>query len=381
MAKRINVGVIGLGRLGRVYASYLAHRVSSARLVAVADSNSDVAETMAQEFEVPRWYKSHTELLEDKNVDAVAVLTSTKTHKEVVIAAARAGKAIFCEKPIAMSVEEAEEMLAAVEKAGVLFQPGFQRRFDAGYVAAKRQIEEGTIGTPVVITSTSRDPFRPSLEFCDPRVSGGLIADMGIHDFDLARWFMGEVKSVYASGAALAYPEMKEIGDIDNAVINLTFRSGGLGAVHLSRNAVFGYDIRTEIWGTKGSLQIGYLRQTPLLVMTKEGINHDVVPYFMERFEGAYLAQIQNFADTVLNGGEPSVSGSDAVEAIRVSLAATASRQEHISLALQSHLFHIPPGEFVAFFSGRTVVGKVSARLGLGPGERCSGVPSGTVNL
>jgi inositol 2-dehydrogenase len=328
VAKRINIGVVGLGRLGRVYASYLAHRVSSAKLVAVADSHSGVAETLARELEVPRWYKSHAELLEDKNVDAVAVLTSTKSHKEVVIDAARAGKAIFCEKPIAMSVEEAEEMLAAVAKAGVPFQPGFQRRFDPGYIAAKRQIEEGTIGTPVVVTSTSRDPFRPSLEFCDPRVSGGLIADMGIHDFDLARWFMGDVKSVYATGAALAYPEMKEIGDIDNAVVNLAFRSGGLGAVHLSRNAVFGYDIRTEIWGTKGSLQIGYFKQTPLLVMTKEGISHDAVPYFMERFEAAYLAQIQDFADSVLNCRRPSVSGSDAVEAIRVSLAATVSCRE-----------------------------------------------------
>jgi len=328
VSNRINIGVIGLGRLGRVYASYLAHRVSSARLVAVADSHFDVAATLAHDLEIPRWYKSHTELLEDAQVDAVAVLTSTKSHKEVVIDAASAGKAIFCEKPIAMSVEDAEEMLAAIAKAGVFFQPAFQRRFDPGYVSAKSRVEDGTIGTPVVITSTSRDPFRPSLEFCDPRVSGGLIADMGIHDFDLARMFMGEVKSVYASGAALAYPEMKDIGDIDNAVINLTFRGGGLGAVQLSRNAVFGYDIRTEIWGTKGSLQIGYFRQTPLLVMTKEGISHDAVPYFMERFECAYLAQIQNFVDSVLNGREPAVSGSDAIEAIRVSLAATVSCRE-----------------------------------------------------
>jgi predicted dehydrogenase len=255
-------------------------------------------------------------------------LTSTKSHKEVVIDAARAGKAVFCEKPIAMSVEDAEEMLAVIARARVFFQPAFQRRFDPGYMAARTQIEQGTIGTPVVLTSTSRDPFRPSLEFCDPAVSGGLISDMGIHDFDVARMFMGDVKSVYATGAALAYPEMKAIGDIDNAIVNLTFQSGTLGAVHLSRNAVFGYDIRTEIWGTEGSLQIGYQQQTPLLILTKEGITHDAVPYFMERFEGAYLTQIQNFVDTLLRGGEPAVSGSDAVEAIRVSTAATISCRE-----------------------------------------------------
>jgi len=325
---RLNIGLIGLGRLGRVYAINLANRVPNANLVAVADRHGDFAETFANDFGIPRWYKTHTDLLADKNVDAVVVLTSTKSHKEVVIDAARAGKAVFCEKPIAMSVEDAEEMLAVIARARVFFQPAFQRRFDPGYMAARTQIEQGTIGTPVVLTSTSRDPFRPSLEFCDPAVSGGLISDMGIHDFDVARMFMGDVKSVYATGAALAYPEMKAIGDIDNAIVNLTFQSGTLGAVHLSRNAVFGYDIRTEIWGTEGSLQIGYQQQTPLLILTKEGITHDAVPYFMERFEGAYLTQIQNFVDTLLRGGEPAVSGSDAVEAIRVSTAATISCRE-----------------------------------------------------
>jgi len=325
---RLNIGLIGLGRLGRVYAINLANRVPNANLVAVADRHADFAETFANDFGIPRWYKTHTDLLADKNVDAVVVLTSTKSHKEVVIDAARAGKAVFCEKPIAMSVEDAEEMLAVIARARVFFQPAFQRRFDPGYMAARTQIEQGTIGTPVVLTSTSRDPFRPSLEFCDPAVSGGLISDMGIHDFDVARMFMGDVRSVYATGAALAYPEMKAIGDIDNAIVNLTFQSGTLGAVHLSRNAVFGYDIRTEIWGTEGSLQIGYQQQTPLLILTKEGITHDAVPYFMERFEGAYLTQIQNFVDTLLRGGEPAVSGSDAVEAIRVSTAATISCRE-----------------------------------------------------
>jgi len=220
-------------------------------------------------------------------------------------------------------------MLEMVKAAGVFFQPGFQRRFDAGYVAAKKQIEAGVIGTPVVLTSTSRDPFRPPLEFCDPKVSGGLIADMGIHDFDVARMYMGDVRSVYAVGCTLAYPEMKSVGDIDNAIINMIFESGALGAVHLSRNAVFGYDIRAEIWGTKGSLQIGYHRQTPILVMTKEGITHDVVPYFMERFESAYLAQIQDFVDKVQHGGEPAVTGADAVAAMRISLAATRSLHEN----------------------------------------------------
>jgi inositol 2-dehydrogenase len=328
MSSRLNVGVIGLGRMGHVYATNLANRVPNARLVAVADQKAELAESFAREFDIPKHYQAHQDLLRDPDVQAVAVITFTSTHKDVVMDAAQCGKAIFCEKPIAMSLAEAGEMLQAVERAGVVFQPGFQRRFDSAYLAAKKQIEAGVIGDPVVFTSTSRDPFRPPLEFCDPKVSGGLIADMGIHDFDLARMYMGEVKSVHATGAALAYPEMKSVGDIDNAVINLVFQSGKLGVVLLSRNSVFGYDIRAEIWGTKGSLQIGYLQQTPILVMTKEGITHDGVPYFMQRFEGAYLAQIQEFVDKVLKGGQPSVTGADAVAAMRISMAATRSQHE-----------------------------------------------------
>jgi inositol 2-dehydrogenase len=328
MRSPLNMGVIGLGRLGRVYAADLAQRVPGARLIAVADLQSDLAQSFAGDYGVSRWYRNHEDLLADRDVAAVAVITPTSTHGEVVIAAAKAGKAIFCEKPISTSLAEAARMLAVVHKTGAFFQMGFQRRFDAGYLGAKKKIEDGVIGTPVLLTSTSRDPFRPPLEFCDPKISGGLIADMGIHDFDVGRMFMGDVKSVYANGATLAYPEMRSVGDIDNAIINMVFANGTLGVVHLSRNAVFGYDIRAEIWGTKGSLQVGYFRETPILVMTKEGITHDVVPHFMERFERAYLAQIQDFVNKVLQEKEPSISGADGLAALRVSLAATKSLKE-----------------------------------------------------
>lgn len=334
MKSRLNVGVIGLGRLGRVYAEDLARYVPDANLVAVADSRADVAETFAREYGLPKTYTSHQDLLSDKDVDAVAVITPTSTHKEVVIEAAGHGKAIFCEKPISLSVEDARQMLYATERHGVFLQMGFQRRFDAGYIEAKKKVDAGIIGNPVLITLTSRDPFAPPLEFCDPKASGGLILDMGIHDFDLARMFIGEVSSVYATGGALAYPEMKLVGDIDNAIVNLVFKNGSLGVLQLSRNAVFGYDIRTEIWGSKGSLQIGYFRHTPVLVMTKEGITHNVVPHFMQRFEKAYLAQIQDFVDNVLKGSEPSISGADALAALEIGLAATQSLQQNTPVAV-----------------------------------------------
>ena len=329
MIKKLNVGVIGLGRLGRVYAVDLAQRVPNANLVAVADMQDGLAESFAREFNIPKWYVNHQELLSDKEIDAVAVVTSTSTHRDVVIDAAHSGKAIFCEKPISISLAEAGEMTSVIDETGVFFQMGFQRRFDRGYLEAKKKIEAGVIGTPVLLSSTSRDPFRPPLEFCDPKVSGGLIADMGIHDFDVGKMFMGDIKSVYSVGGALAYPELEPVGDIDNAIVNMYFDNGSVGVVQLSRNAVFGYDIRAEIWGSKGSLQVGYFRETPIFVMTKEGITHDVVPHFMERFETAYLHQISDFVDNVIDGKEPSIKADDGVAALRVSIAATKSYQEN----------------------------------------------------
>jgi inositol 2-dehydrogenase len=315
--------------MGRVYAQNLAQRVQNARLAAIADRNAEVGRAVASDFGLPAVYSSHQDLLADKSIDAVVIVTSTSTHKEVILAAAAARKAIFCEKPIAISLADAHEVLNAVDREGVFFQMAFQRRFDAGYVEAKKKVDVGVIGDPVLITSTSRDPFRPPLEFCDPKVSGGLIADMGVHDFDILRLFMGEVRTVHAIGGALAYPEMKTIGDIDNAIVDIVFESGKLGAVQLSRNAVFGYDIRCEVWGTKGSIQIGYFRETPILVMTEQGITHDVVPYFMQRFKDAYLTQIQDFIDSVNANREPSVTGQDAIKAMRVSAAASRSLSEN----------------------------------------------------
>ena len=328
MSKQLNVGVIGLGRLGTVYAKDLAQRVPNARLGAVADVQPGRAAEFAAQYGVPKLYGSHQDLIADPDIDAVVVVTPTSTHKEVVIDAANARKAIFCEKPISLSLAEAAAMQEAIDANGVFYQGGFQRRFDPGYLAAKQKIDRGEIGTPVVLTSTSRDPFRPPLEYCDFRASGGLITDMGIHDFDVARMYMGEVKTVHAVGGTLAYPEMKTVGDIDNAIVDMIFENGALGAVHLSRNAVFGYDIRAEIWGTKGSIQIGYHRHTPILVMTEGQISYDVVPHFMQRFEGAYLAQIQNFVDGVTGGGKPAITAADSIAALRISLAATASYRD-----------------------------------------------------
>lgn len=334
--RQLNIGLIGLGRLGRIYADHFAYRIPQANLLAVSDARGQLAESCAQDLGIPKWYEDSRELLADKEIEAVVVVSPTDTHHSIVVEAARAGKAIFCEKPISLSLEDTGLMLQAVEKAGVFFHLGFMRRFDKGYMAAKRKIEDGAIGTPVVYKSSSRDPFPPSLEYADPKHSGGLIIDMGIHDIDIGRWFMGEVTSVYSIGGTLAYPELKEIGDLDNAITTLTFENGSLGVIDLSRNGVYGYDIRAEVLGTQGALKIGYLRETPLVVMTRAGVTHDTVPYFMERFGDAYVAQLEDFVNNILNDKEPSITGADGRAALRIGMAATLSQKENRPVEVQN---------------------------------------------
>lgn len=333
---KLKVGLIGLGRLGRVYARDLSSRLAETELTAVADTNAELARNIAAEFEVPRSYAQPEALLGDRDVDAVVIVSPTHTHKNVVLAAMHARKPTFCEKPLALSLDECRAMESAVTLSGTFFQMGFMRRFDPGYAAAKKQIDEGRVGRPVVFKSTSRDPYRPSLEYANPASSGGILVDMGIHDFDLARWFMGDVKSVTAIGGVLAYPEMASVGDIDNAIATLTFADGRLGVIDLTRNGVYGYDITTELLGTEGTVRVGYLRETPVLTMTKNHVAHDTVPYFMERFERAYTLQLQNFAQNVLRDREPPITIRDGVEALRVALAATKAYKTGHAVAVQS---------------------------------------------
>ncbi len=335
MSRKLGIGVIGLGRLGSAYARYFTGRIAGATLVALSDVNESAVATLAADLGVSKQYRHYQDLIADAEVEGVVVVSPTSTHKEMVLEAAKHGKAIFCEKPLSISLDAAHEMLSVIEQTGAFFQMGFMRRFDKGYLAARRKIAEGGIGTPVVFKSSSRDPYRPSLEYLDPAHSGGLFVDCGIHDLDLARWFMGEIASLYSIGGTLAYPEMKAIGDIDNAITSLNFASGALGVIDLSRNGVYGYDIRTEILGTAGTLKVGYLRETPILVMTKEGITHDTVPYFTERFEQAYITQLQDFVNNVLQGKPPAVTCADGVAALLASAAATLSFKENRPVKIQ----------------------------------------------
>lgn len=325
----IRMGLIGAGRMGATFAHHLVYSVAEADLIAIADAHGRTAGEVAERYGVETTYSDYRHLLDRKDLDAVVIASPTNTHPEIIQETARAGKHIFCEKPLALTLADCDRAIAAVQSAGVKFQLGFMRRFDVGYLAARQKIAEGVIGKPVMLKSTGRDPRRTSLEFARRENSGGLIADMAAHDFDLGRWLMGsEVDRVYSEGGCLVYPELQDVGDIDNAVINLKFTSGAIGNVDVSRNAVYGYDIRTEVLGSDGGLVISKDRQTPILVMTQEGVTHDTVPYFMERFADAYAAEIRDFVACIVDDRQPAVTAQDGRAAAAIGIAATISFDE-----------------------------------------------------
>jgi scyllo-inositol 2-dehydrogenase (NAD+) len=325
----IRMGLIGAGRMGKVFAHTLAFTVAEVDLLAVADIDPQAGQEVAARYGAKYHYTDYRDLLDREDIDAVVIVTPTATHAAVIQDAAAAGKHIFSEKPLAQTLEMCDQAIAAVEKAGVKLQLGFMRRFDPAYALAKQKIDAGEIGTPVMFRSSSRDPKRTSLEFARRENSGGLIMDMGVHDFDLARWLMGsEVVRVQSEGGCLVYPELNEVGDIDNAMINLKFASGAVGSIDVSRNAVYGYDIRSEVLGSEGGLLIGKLQQTAVFSMTRSGVTHDTVPYFMERFGEAYAAEIRDFVKCILEDRPPSVTGLDARRATEIGIAATLSLDE-----------------------------------------------------
>jgi scyllo-inositol 2-dehydrogenase (NAD+) len=327
MNDKVRIGLIGLGRMGRIYVEALTSRIPRAELVAVADIDREAASKVAASHSIEYWFDNYQDLLKIEAIRGVVIAASTSVHTEIIVGAAEAGKDIFCEKPVALTLKETDIALKAVEKTKVKFQAGFMRRFDGGYMVAKKKIEEGKIGKPVSFKSISRDPMCPRLDYA--RVSGGLIMDMAIHDFDLARWLMeSEVKRVCAEGGRLVFDQLREADDIDNATINMLFSNGSLGNVEVSRNALYGYDIRTEVLGSEGGIMIGYARHTPVVLLTKKGATYDFVPYIMERFGEAYINELNYFVDCIYNGQNPTVTGQDGRAALEIALAATQSYKE-----------------------------------------------------
>jgi inositol 2-dehydrogenase len=323
----MRIGVVGLGRMGRFYAQTIAHFGPPVQLAAVAEPDQYARSSVVAELGVDFAFEHPQALLDHSDVDGVIIATPTSTHAGVVIAAAQAGKAIFCEKPLALSLDQTRAALSAVENAGVMLQVGFMRRFDPGYQQMKRLIDGGRIGRPTTFKAIGRDPDCPPLSYADPASSGGLVLDMAVHDFDLARWLMSsEVARVSAEGGVLACEQLTSVGDIDNAVINLRFANGALGNVEVSRNARYGYDIRTEVLGTQGAVRVGGSADNPgevQLLTAAAPDAPDATPFFVRRFAAAYRAQIEHFVYCLEHHRQPSVGGADALAAFEIAMAAT----------------------------------------------------------
>lgn len=329
MAERsLGIGLIGAGRIGRLHAGNLATRIARARLLAVADVSLEAARACAAEHGVPRAAADYRALLDDPAIDAVVVCSATPTHAPIIAAAAAAGKHIFCEKPIALDLAAIDDALAAVARAGVKLQIGFNRRFDASYRRAREAVARGEIGRPELLRITSRDPAPPPADYV--RASGGLFLDMTIHDFDMARFLLGdEVVEVYAVGDALVDPAIGAAGDLDTAIVTLRFAGGALGTIDNSRRAVYGYDQRAEVFGSAGMVATENVYSNTAVLSTARSVGRDLpAHFFLDRYADSYVVELQAFVDAVLDDRPVPVGGEDGRIPVVLGLAARRSYDE-----------------------------------------------------
>lgn len=323
--KKINIGIIGAGRIGKIHADNIL-RFPNAHITAISDLFAGPElEEWAADRGIGTVTKNSDDIMSNPDIDAVFICSTTDTHVPLIKQAAKANKHIFCEKPVSMDISQTEEALEAVTAAGVKLQIGFNRRFDHNFKRVREHVQGGTIGEPHLIKITSRDPNPPSEDYI--KVSGGLFMDMAIHDFDMARYLSGsEVEEVYAQGHVLVDPVFKKYGDVDTAIITLRFRNGALGVIDNSRKAVYGYDQRVEVFGSKGSVTIANDHPNNAVVSTAEGIVSDKpLHFFLERYNDAYVDETQQFIESLLNGKPLVVDGNDGLQAEKIALAAKLS--------------------------------------------------------
>ena len=334
--RKLGVGVVGVGEMGKRHAENLRRRVPEARLIAIADAAEDRARQVAAELEIEHSYGSLEAMLENKDVEAVLIATPDKFHAQAIEIAARAGKDILCEKPLALNLADAHAALAAVSKAGRRLQIGFMRRYDPAYAAAMKRIEAGEIGTPVIFKSVGRDKDEPPLAAYQSALNGMIFYNSTIHDFDLARWLMrDEVANVHAYTTTAIRPEVAKYGDVVASVVNLQYRQGAIGNCESYVQAVYGYDVRTEVVGSKGSIFIGSLEQIPAVFLTARGGEQTLADHFLTRFADAYLEQVRDFVQIILSDRAPRVSGEDGLKALAIAVAADNSHQQSKPVAVK----------------------------------------------
>ncbi|GMR10278.1 MAG: inositol 2-dehydrogenase [Anaerolineae bacterium] len=331
----LNVGLVGAGRIGRIHAENLANRIPNARLAAVADIDLEAAQSLAAHLNIETAVSDYTQLLDQKDLQAVVISSATDTHAQIIKEAASAGKHIFCEKPLDFELSRIDDALEAVEAAGVKLQVGFNRRFDPNFRKVREMAAEGKIGEPQILRITSRDPEPPPLEYV--KASGGIFLDMTIHDFDMARYITGsEVEEVYVIGAVMIDPKIGEAGDLDTVIITLRFESGVIGTIDNSRKAVYGYDQRVELFGSEGMISTDNETPDRHSYSNADGVQKPLPLYFfLERYTESYLREMRSFVDSVQNGTPPEVTGADGRAPVAIGLAARKSYEENRPVAIQ----------------------------------------------
>jgi myo-inositol 2-dehydrogenase/D-chiro-inositol 1-dehydrogenase len=327
MTRKVNMAVIGTGRMGGVHVRNIVRLIPEANLVAICDIRLEVAQAVADECGIKRVVQDYHELLADKDIEAILIATSTPTHAFIMKDVARAGKHIFCEKPLALDLKEIDEALAEVEKAGVKLQVGFNRRFDKSFQKVHEIVASGEIGRPCILRITDRDPDFPAMEFM--RASGGIFLDLAIHDFDMVRYQVGEVDEVYAIGSVLINPELNEFNDVDTDVVALRFANGAVGAIDNSRKAVYGYDQRLEVFCSNGTAIAENETETTLVKGNRDGFLSAKPPYFfMQRYAPCYVEEVRQFIECVGEDKPTPTTGADGRAAVVLGYAAGKSLRE-----------------------------------------------------
>ncbi len=334
----LRMAVVGVGRMGLTHAENLVRRVRGAELVAVTTSSAERAEAVRRCCGAVPVYEDLDRLIESESLDAVMIASSTSAHVENVKRCAEAGLHILCEKPLGLDLEDCGRAVEAVNSAGVKIMMGHTRRFDAGYEEAKRVIESGSVGRPLVYRSLSGDVNPPPVAFADLGVSGGLILDSMYHDIYLGRWLMDdEIIRVYGEGAALVDEGVKSVGDVDNAVVSARFSGGAMGTLTASRTTRYGHDLRGEVICEEGAVQIGRLRRTPVRILDPSGVHHDAVFTTPERMGDAFVTMLQAFVDCINNDTEPPVSAQDGLATLAIAIAARHSIQTGEPVEILTH--------------------------------------------
>jgi inositol 2-dehydrogenase len=328
--KKIGIGVLGVGEMGKRHAENLRRLVPGADLVAVADVAVARAKQVAEELEIAKSFGSLEAMLEEKEIRAVLIATPDKFHAQSIIQAAKAGKDILCEKPIALTMNDAYAALDAVAKAGVHLQIGFMRRYDPAYAAAMKRIEAGEIGTPLIFKSVGRDKDEPPMAAYQSGVNGTILYNSTIHDFDLARWLMlDEVAEVHSYTTVAIRPEVAQYGDVVASSVNLKYHKGGIGNIESYVQAVYAYDVRTEIVGSKGAVFVGSIEKTSAVFLSANGSSQTLADHFLSRFADAYLTEVQDFIDALLHDKPIRVSGEDGLKALAIAFAAEISHHQN----------------------------------------------------